>query len=175
MKLSVLDQAPVATGMKPAQALQNSIDLAKLTDQLGFHRYWVAEHHGMPSVASPAPEVLLARIGCETKGIRIGSGGVMLPHYAPLKVVEQFTVLSALYPGRVDLGLGRAPGGTQLESMALMRNRDGHQADDFPNQLLEVRAFLNKEFPRDHPFSRIRVSPAIEDLPWVATALPRAV
>jgi luciferase family oxidoreductase group 1 len=166
MKLSVLDQAPIATGMHPAQALQNSIDLARLTDRLGYHRYWVAEHHGMPSVASPAPEILLARIGGETQGIRIGSGGVMLPHYAPLKVVEQFTVLHALYADRVDLGVGRAPGGTQLESMALMRNRhDGHQADDFVNQLLEVRAFFNKDFPRDHPFSRIRVSPAVEGSP----------
>lgn len=168
MKLSVLDQAPVATGMSGAQALANSVDLAKLSDTLGFHRFWIAEHHGMAAIASPAPEILLARIGAETHGIRIGSGGIMLPHYAPLKVVEQFAMLEALYPGRLDMGLGRAPGGTQLEALALMRTRDqGHQVDDFPQQLAEVRAFLNNSFPRDHLFSRIKLAPALETIPDV--------
>ncbi|MET0546959.1 MAG: LLM class flavin-dependent oxidoreductase [Caulobacterales bacterium] len=168
MRLSVLDQAPICEGMAPPQALLNSIDLAKLADQLGFDRYWVAEHHGMPSVASPAPEVLLARIGAETKGIRIGSGGVMLPHYAPLKVVEQFAMLEAMYPGRIDLGLGRAPGGSQLEALALMRRREqGYQADDFVQQFAELRAFMTKSFPSDHYFRRINISPATPGNPEV--------
>ena len=130
LKLSVLDQSPVSAGMTPGEALQNTIDLARVADELGFHRYWIAEHHAMDVLASPAPEVLLARVGAETSRIRLGSGGIMLPHYSAFKVAETFRVLHALYPGRIDLGIGRAPGGSPLESYALRRNRE-LSPDDF--------------------------------------------
>lgn len=169
LTLSVLDQCPVGEGYPPGQALHNSVDLAGLADTLGYNRYWVAEHHGMPSVASPAPEILLARMTGNTKQIRLGSGGIMLPHYAPLKVVEQFAMLEALAPGRIDLGLGRAPGSSQIEAMALVRNREtsAYQSDDFGPQLMELRAFLDHSFPRDHIFSRINISPAMAHKPDV--------
>jgi luciferase family oxidoreductase group 1 len=161
VKLSVLDQSPVSEGMTPADALQNTIELARLTDRLGFERYWIAEHHAINALASPAPEILLARVGAETRGIRIGSGAVLLPHYSPLKVVECFRVLHALYPGRVDLGLGRAPGGTGLDAYALRRDRDRQPPDDFPRQLIELMTFLRGKFPASHPFSQINVSPSM--------------
>jgi luciferase family oxidoreductase group 1 len=168
MKLSVIDQSPVPSGSTPADALHNTIELARLTDLLGYERYWIAEHHAMPTLACPAPEILLARIGAETKRIRIGSGGVMLPHYSPLKVAEQFRMLQALYPGRIDLGVGRAPGGSPLDSFALRRERvDRPLPDDFPDQLVELLAFLNRDFPDKHPFSRILVSPAGDASPDV--------
>ncbi len=167
MKLSVIDQSPVPAGFTPADALQNTIELARLADRLGYERYWIAEHHAIDALASPAPEIMIARVGAETSGIRVGSGGVMLPHYAPLKVVETFRVLHALYPGRVDLGVGRAPGGTPLESYALRRDRNQPETDDFPQQLAELRAFLKKSFPARHPFGRIRVSPDMPGAPEV--------
>jgi luciferase family oxidoreductase group 1 len=168
MKLSVLDQSPVSSGSTPAQALQNSIELARLADELGYTRYWIAEHHATEALASPAPEILIARIGAETVRIRVGSGGVMLPHYSPLKVAESFRMLHALYPGRVDLGVGRAPGGTPLETFALRRERlDTPMADDFGDQLIELLGFLRKEFAPRHPFSRIKLSPDAEGAPDV--------
>jgi luciferase family oxidoreductase group 1 len=166
VKLSVIDQSPVPSGSTPAQALLNTIDLARLTDRLGYSRYWLAEHHAMPTLACTAPEVLLARLGAETQRIRIGSGGVMLPHYSPLKVAEQFRVLHALYPDRIDLGIGRAPGGSPLDSYALRRERvDRPLPDDFPEQLLELRAFLHGEFPEQHAFKKILVAPAMPGTP----------
>src|SRR5215211_1558496 len=114
MKLSVVDQSPVPAGSTPADALRNSIDLALIAERLGYTRYWIAEHHSTGALASPAPEILISRIGAETSRMRIGSGGVLLPHYSPLKVAETFRMLHALYPDRVDLGIGRAPGGTPL-------------------------------------------------------------
>jgi luciferase family oxidoreductase group 1 len=168
IKLSVLDQSPVSAGYSPADALQNTIELARLTDKLGYERYWIAEHHAIVTLASPAPEVLIARIGAETTGIRVGSGGVLLPHYSALKVAEAFRMLHALYPGRVDLGIGRAPGGGGLEAFALRRERTDHlQVDDFGNQLAELLAFLHHAFPPDHPFSRIKVSPEMPGSPDV--------
>src|SRR5271170_8367941 len=119
LKLSVLDQSPVSAGSTPGKALENTIDLARVADVLGFHRYWIAEHHAMDVLASPAPEVLLARLTAETTRIRLGSGGIMLPHYSAFKVAETFRMLEALAPGRIDLGIGRAPGGTRLVSAAL--------------------------------------------------------
>jgi luciferase family oxidoreductase group 1 len=158
MRLSILDQAPISEGQTAADALQNTIDLARLADRCGYTRYWVAEHHSLASLACPAPEILIARLGAETQRIRLGSGGVMLPHYSPFKVAELFAMLSALYPGRIDLGLGRAPGGGPLESFALRRDRkEGAIADDFGDQLLELLAFLDKDFPADHAFRRIRL------------------
>jgi luciferase family oxidoreductase group 1 len=167
VKLSVIDQSPVPAGFTAADALRNTIELARLADRLGYERYWIAEHHAIEALASPAPEVLIARVGAETAGIRVGSGGIMLPHYSPLKVAETFRVLHALYPGRVDLGIGRAPGGTPLESYALRRDRRQPETDDFPQQLAELQAFLKHSFPAQHPFNRIRVSPEMPGQPEV--------
>ena len=168
MKLSVIDQSPVSAGMTPAEALGNSIELARLADRLGYERYWIAEHHAITALASPAPEILMTRIAAETSGIRVGSGGVMLPHYSALKVAEVFRMLHAMYPDRIDLGIGRAPGGTPLDTFALQRYR-GQQlsVDDFPQQLLELMAFLNRDFPAKHPFSRLTVSPDMPGCPEV--------
>ncbi len=168
MRLSVLDQSPVSVGMEPAQALLNSIELARRADEWGYHRYWIAEHHGTDALASPAPEILIARVGAETARIRIGSGGVMLPHYSSLKVAEVFRMLHALTPGRVDLGVGRAPGGTPLETFALRRERlDTPPPDDFGDQLVELLAFLNGEFAPRHPFHRVKISPQAPGAPDV--------
>lgn len=159
----MLDQSPVPEGSTPAQALQNSIALARHVDLLGYHRFWMSEHHAMDLLACTAPEIMLARIGAETTHIRLGSGGVMLPHYTALKVAETFRTLHALYPDRIDLGIGRAPAGGPLEATALRRYRNAPgnalQVDDFPDQLSELIAFLHQDFPESHPFSRIRVSP----------------
>ncbi len=167
LRLSVLDQSPVPSGSTPAQALENSISLARNVDTLGFHRFWMSEHHAMDTLACVAPELMLARIGAETKRIRLGSGGIMLPHYTPLKVAETFSTLEALYPGRIDLGIGRAPGGGPIESAALRRTRTGPQQDDFPDQLSELIAFLHHGFPANHPFSRIKLSPATPSAPAI--------
>jgi len=166
LRLSLLDQSPVAAGSTPAQALQNSVDLARHVDALGYTRFWMSEHHAMDTLACTAPEVMLARIGAETSRIRIGSGGIMLPHYTPLKVAECFRMLHALYPNRVDLGIGRAPGGP-VEALALKRERKTPMPDDFPDQVSELLAFLGDDFPADHPFARIRVSPQMPGDPDV--------
>src|SRR5579875_2297636 len=137
MLVSVLDQSPVSEGSTGAEALRNTIDLAQLADRLGYHRYWVAEHHGGPMLAGPSPEVLIGPIASATDAIRVGSGGVMLPHYSPLKVAESFSLLSGLFPGRIDLALGRAPGSDQLTMFALQRYRRQAAPDDFPQQLAE--------------------------------------
>ena len=160
LRLSVLDQSPVPAGSEPAQALQNSILLARRVDELGFTRFWMSEHHAMDTLACTAPEIVLARIGAETKQIRVGSGGIMLPHYTPLKVAEVFRTLYALYPERVDLGIGRAPGGGPTEMLALRRSRKTAMEDDFPDQVSELLAFLEDEFPQGHPFSRVKAMPA---------------
>ena len=168
MKLSVLDQSPVPSGFMPADALQNTINLARATETLGYERYWIAEHHAIETLASPAPEILIARVAAETSEIRVGSGGVLLPHYSPLKVAEVFRMLHALYPGRIDLGVGRAPGSGGLEAFALQRDRSKrHEASDFAEQLTELLAFLHHDFPPEHPFSRIRVSPEMPGAPEV--------
>jgi luciferase family oxidoreductase group 1 len=172
LKLSVLDQSPVPAGSTPGQALKNSIELARLVDRLGYRRFWMSEHHAMDTLACTAPEVVLARIGAETQRIRIGSGGIMLPHYTPLKVAECFRTLHALYPGRVDLGIGRAPGGGPVEALALKRERKTRMPDDFPEQVGELLAFLGhgeegQRFPAGHPFAGIRVSPEMPGGPDV--------
>lgn len=167
LQLSILDQSPVSAGSTPAQALQNSIELARTVDRLGYRRFWMSEHHAMDTLACTAPEILLARIGAETKQIRLGSGGIMLPHYTPLKVAEVFRTLHALYPGRIDLGIGRAPGGGPMEALALKRDRNTKMLDDFPDQVSELLAFLDGDFPQQHPFARIRVSPQMPGGPDV--------
>lgn len=167
LRLSVLDQSPVTVGSTPGEALQRSISLARRVDELGYHRFWMSEHHAMETLACTAPEIMLARIGAETSRIRIGAGGIMLPHYTPLKVAEVFRTLHALYPNRVDLGVGRAPGGGPMEALALKRSRNAPMEDDFPDQVSELLAFLDGGFPANHPFSRVRVMPAMPGGPDV--------
>jgi luciferase family oxidoreductase group 1 len=153
MRLSVLDQTPIAEGTSAAAALANSIDLARAAERLGYHRYWVAEHHASPALAGAAPEVLLAAIGAATRTIRLGSGGIMLPHYSPFKVAETFSMLAGLYPDRVDLGVGRAPGSDQRTAYALQRDRRTQAPNDFPNQLAELLAYLEDDLPPGHAFA----------------------
>jgi luciferase family oxidoreductase group 1 len=177
MRLSVLDQSPIPEGSTGADALHNTLDLAVATDQLGYHRYWVAEHHGGPMLASASPEALIGPIAAATRSIRIGSGGVMLPHYSPFKVAETFTILAALYPGRIDLGLGRAPGSDQLTALALQRDRRQPAPDDFPQQLVELLALLEHDMPADHPFARLAgVLPGLPERPspWLLGSSPQS-
>src|SRR6204780_3520973 len=158
LRLSVLDQSPVSEGSSGAQALQNTIDLARLCDELGYHRYWVAEHHGGPMLAGPNPEALIGPIPAATARVRGGSGGVMLPHYSPFKVAETFSLLAGLFPGRIDLGLGRAAGTDPLTTFALQRDRRQAGADAFPQQLAELLGYLDDNLPSDHPFARLAKS-----------------
>ena len=155
MLVSVLDQSPISDGSTGVDALRNTIDLARLADELGFHRYWVAEHHGGPMLAGPSPEALIGPIAAATQTIRVGSGGVMLPHYSPFKVAETFTVLAGLFPGRIDLGIGRAAGTDPLTTFALQRDRREASPDDFPQQLAELLAYFDDSLPADHPFHRL--------------------
>ena len=153
LRLSVLDQSPIPEGLTGSQALHNTIDLARHADALGYHRYWVSEHHGGLSLAGPAPEALIPAIASVTSHLRVGSGGVMLPHYSPLKVAEQFSLLAGLFPGRIDLGLGRASGTDSLTAYALQRDRSSQQMlNDFPSQLTELLGL-----PGGHPPGRPRV------------------
>ena len=156
-RLSVLDQSPIEEGMAAADALANTLDLARTCDTLGYHRYWLAEHHASPGLAGCAPEALIGPVALATQRIRIGSGGIMLPHYSPFKVAETFKMLAALAPGRIDLGLGRAPGSDQRTSYALQRDRAGRMPmDDFPSNLAEVLAYLGDGLPADHPFAPLK-------------------
>ena len=141
--LSVLDLSPVPTGSTTSQALADSLALARHVEALGYGRYWVAEHHGMPGIASSAPAVLIGALAAATSTIRVGSGGVMLPNHAPLVVAEQFGMLEALHPGRIDLGLGRAPGTDPRTAAALRRSVDGLSAEEFPQQLAQLRGYFH--------------------------------
>jgi luciferase family oxidoreductase group 1 len=163
--IGVLDQSPVAEGSDGAQALRNTIDLARLVDRLGYSRYWVAEHHGGPMLAGASPEVLIGPIAAATERLRVGSGGVMLPHYSPLKVAESFSELAALFPDRVDLGLGRAAGTDPTTTYALQRDRREAAPDDFPQQLAELLAYLDDALPPDHPFARRAALPGLPERP----------
>jgi luciferase family oxidoreductase group 1 len=166
MRLSVLDQSPIAEGSTGPDALRNTIDLAQLTDELGYTRYWVAEHHGGLMLAGPSPEALIGPIASATSRIRVGSGGVMLPHYSPFKVAETFSLLSGLFPGRIDLGIGRAPGTDPLTMYALQRDRRDAAPDDFPQQMVELLGYLNGTLPDDHPFKHLaRALPGIPEKP----------
>ncbi len=177
MRFSVLDQSPIPEGSAGADALNNTLDLARLADRLGYHRYWVAEHHGGPMLASASPEALIGPIASVTERIRVGSGGVMLPHYSPFKVAETFTVLSALFPGRIDLGIGRAAGTDPLTTYALQRDRRDAAPDDFPQQLAELLAYLDDNLPSDHPFAPLaRMLPGRPELPspWLLGSSPQS-
>jgi luciferase family oxidoreductase group 1 len=158
--LSVLDLATVGKGFTASDALRTSVEIAKVAETRGYHRMWVAEHHSMPGVASSSPAVILAHLAAFTRTLRLGSGGVMLPNHAPLVIAEQFGTLEALAPGRVDLGLGRAPGTDGATAAALRRTERLHEgADDFPQQLAELTRFLDDEFPDGHPYGRIHAIP----------------
>ncbi|MEA2322671.1 MAG: hypothetical protein QOD81_2521 [Solirubrobacteraceae bacterium] len=177
LRLSVLDQSPVAEGSTGSQALRNTIDLARLADDLGYHRYWVAEHHGGPSLAGPSPEVLIGPIASATSRIRVGSGGVMLPHYSPLKVAQSFSLLAGLYPGRIDLGIGRAAGTDPMTTFALQRDRRQAASDDFPEQLAELLAYFDGSFPDGHALGRyVATLPGRPEAPdiWLLGSSPQS-
>ncbi len=162
--LSILDLAPVPSGSSVGDALRNSIALVKRAEELGFNRYWVAEHHSMPGIASSSPAVLLAHLAMATSKIRLGSGGVMLPNHAPLAIAEQFGMLEAIHGPRIDLGLGRAPGTDQVTARALRGTRLA-ESDDFPQRFAELRAFFNGTFPDEHPYARITAVPGLGNEP----------
>jgi luciferase family oxidoreductase group 1 len=159
LPLSVLDLSFTTTATPGAAALRRSLDLARVADGLGYRRYWVAEHHNLPAVASGAPEIMIGAIAAATRNIRVGSGGVMLPNHAPLMVAERFKVLEALFPGRIDLGIGRAPGTDRLTSLALRRHQEVRANDDFLERFQELLHWQAGDFPEDHPFRAIRVMP----------------
>jgi luciferase family oxidoreductase group 1 len=163
--LSVLDLSPVSAGSTGAQALRNSLDLAQLADKLGYVRYWVAEHHSMPAIASSAPDIMIGQIAAVTTRMRVGSGGVMLPNHAPLTVAERFKVLEALFPGRIDLGLGRAPGTDPATSYALRRRQGVTEEDDFLERFNELMLLETRAFPAGHPFHNVRAMPSDVTLP----------
>jgi luciferase family oxidoreductase group 1 len=157
--LSILDLAPVPDGGNPGDALRATIDLARRAEGLGFRRFWVAEHHNMPGIASSAPAVLIGHIADATAAIRVGSGGVMLPNHVSLVVAEQFGMLEALHPGRIDLGIGRAPGTDQVTAAALRRSPEALSADDFPEQLMDLLGFFTGQWPEGHRFAQITAVP----------------
>jgi len=163
--LSILDLSVVTTETPPAVALRNSIDLARHVDELGYVRYWVAEHHNLSSVATPAPDVLIGQIAAATRHMRVGSGGVMLPNHAPLVVAERFKMLEALFPGRIDLGLGRAPGTDGATAYALRSRLDKREGDDFLERLHELMLWETREFPPGHPYNNVVAMPNDTPLP----------
>jgi len=162
---SVLDLVTVGTGYTAVEALKYTVELARLAESMGYTRYWLAEHHGMPSIASSSPEILIAHVAAATERIRVGAGGIMLPNHAPLRVAEAFHTLEALHPGRIDLGIGRAPG-TDPVTHAALRPFD---AEQFPAQLRELISLSRRDFPKDHPFHNVRVVPEGVSLPpiWI--------
>ncbi len=168
MHLSVLDQSPVRTGGTPAQAIEETITLAQAAESLGYTRYWLAEHHATDGFAGSAPEIMVARVAAATNSIRVGSGGVMLSHYSPFKVAEMFRLLEVMHPGRIDLGIGRAPGSDQLTAAALAY---GSQIgiEYFPTKVADLRAFLAGAPPATQAFQRLRATPAAETPPemWI--------
>src|SRR5215213_9341264 len=157
--LSVLDVSPVSSGSNGAQALRNTLELAQLADRLGYERYWLAEHHNLATIASSAPEVMIGHVANVTERIRIGAGGIMLPNHAPLKVAETFRVLEALHPGRIDLGIGRAPGTDPMTAAALRRSADPLSVEDFPRQLQELVGFFEGRFGEEDPHRGITAVP----------------
>ncbi len=163
--LSVLDQSPIRRGGTAAQALRETIELARLTDRLGYHRYWLAEHHGSGGLACSSPEVMIGQVAANTTGIRVGSGGVMLTHYSPLKVAENFRMLEALFPGRIDLGVGRAPGSDTRTDQALAVGPGKLPLDHYPEQLMDLYGYLSDDLPPEHPFRSVRATPSIDTRP----------
>jgi luciferase family oxidoreductase group 1 len=165
-ELSILDQSPIISGQTPAAAIRASIELAQAADRLGYHRYWLAEHHAMTGLADPCPEILLGQLGAHTRRIRIGTGGVLLPYYSPLKVAEVFRMYEALFPGRVDLGIGRAPGGNLMTARAM--NAEAFLADDrFPTQVQELVGYLDDSLPPEYPYHMVKAMPSGPTSPQV--------
>lgn len=168
LRISVLDQSPIGVGQNASSAIKQTIELAKHCDKLGFHRYWLAEHHNSKTLASCAPEILIARVARETKRIRVGSGGVMLSHYSPYKVAENFKLLETMYPGRIDLGVGRAPGSDGITAAALAYgNKLG--IEYYPTKIKDLVAWVSEETPYSDAFGDLQVSPMTETMPeiWV--------
>ncbi|MBI4195135.1 MAG: LLM class flavin-dependent oxidoreductase [Betaproteobacteria bacterium] len=159
VRLSILDQSPIISGHTPAQAVHETIRLAQAAERLGYHRYWLAEHHSIAALADPCPEILVTRVAAATSTIRVGTGGVLLPYYSPFKVAEQFRMLEALYPGRIDLGIGRAPGGDQMTALAMGEGRYSG-AEHFPEQVRYLVAYLDDALPPEHPFAGVKAMPA---------------
>jgi len=166
VKLSVLDQSPVRAGGNPRQALEETITLAQATENFGYSRYWLAEHHGTEGFAGSSPEILVTRVAAATNTIRVGSGGVMLSHYSPLKVAENFKLLENLYPGRIDLGIGRAPGSDGLTAAALAYGSE-IGIEYFPTKIADMMAFLSDEAPASEPFKTVRATPSVPQIPEV--------
>jgi luciferase family oxidoreductase group 1 len=164
LRLGVLDQSPVRSGGTAADAIHETLDLAEACDRLGYSRYWLAEHHSTPGLAGSSPEVLIGQVATRTSRIRVGSGGVMLQHYSPLKVAESFRVLETLFPGRIDLGIGRAPGSDQLTARAL---RDDGSPEYFPQQVADVVGFLHGALPEGHPYAPVLAMPTGPTAPEV--------
>jgi luciferase family oxidoreductase group 1 len=158
-RLSILDQSPIISGHTPREAIAQTLRLAQAAEQLGYYRYWCAEHHSIMALADPCPEILATRLAAATSTIRVGTGGVLLPYYSPLKVAEQFRMLEALFPGRIDLGIGRAPGGDQATAMAMGQGRYP-SADDFPQQVQYLAAWLDDDLPQGHPYAQVKAQPA---------------
>ena len=159
LRLGILDQSPIVSGANAADALRATVALAQRADQLGFHRYWLAEHHNMRGLADPCPEILVGHVAAATQNIRVGTGGVMLPYYSPLKVAEVFRMHEALHPNRIDLGIGRAPGGDRMTANAM----NAHAFDDmegFPRQVVEVVGWLDRTLPEEHPYATVQAMPA---------------
>lgn len=165
IRLSVLDQSPVRAGYSAKTAIEETIELAKLTDKLGYYRYWVAEHHNSTGLTGSAPEILLARLGAETKNIRLGSGGVMLSHYSPYKIAEIFNFLETLYPGRIDLGIGRAPGSDQITAHALAYGNQPRGPREYPSQVQDLISFLADDVPNGHPLAQVHATPVPKNTP----------
>jgi luciferase family oxidoreductase group 1 len=163
MKLSILDQSPVIHGHGAADAVAATIELAQMADALGYTRYWCAEHHGLQGVCNPCPEVMLARLGSVTRRIRLGSGGVMLPYYSAFKVLEQFMMLEAMFPGRIDLGVGRAPGGDGRTARVVAHGR--YDPDFFPQQVADLIALASGRLPDGHPAAGVLLQPAVPTRP----------
>jgi luciferase family oxidoreductase group 1 len=174
LRLSVLDQSPIPEGSTGVDALRNSLDLARLAEELGYRRYWVAEHHGTPMLACASPEILVAEAANATSRIRVGSGGVMLSHYSPFKVAEQFSILAGLHGDRIDLGVGRAPGADLETIYALQRDRRELLPDDFVGQVDELLAYFGGGFPAGHPFERLTRLPGAPAAPelWMLGMSP---
>jgi len=159
ISLSVLDQSPIRSGATPADAVAETLELARLADRLGYRRYWLAEHHSTGGLAGSTPEILIGRVASVTDRIRVGSGGVMLSHYSPLKVAENFRMLETLYPGRIDLGIGRAPGSDSRTAQALQAGPQSYGIDQFPRQIHDLMGYVHGELPADHPFASVRAEP----------------
>jgi luciferase family oxidoreductase group 1 len=163
--VSFLDLTPIESHSNAGEALRQSVELAQLADQLGFYRYWFAEHHNTSGLASAAPEIMIEHIASRTTHLRVGSGGVMLPNHSPLKIIETFKLLEALHPGRIDLGMGRAPGTDQITAYAMRRSREAMMADDYPQQVAELIAYDDQTFPANHTFRSIKAIPVDVRMP----------